>query len=112
MAEYIEREFFLENAEIRYCLPCKGAGKDYNGLKCRACWVDDMMGDVDDAPAADVAPVVHGRWIEREDPMLDTYYTCSACNEDFYIEQTGDPVKDLFTYTYCPNCGAKMDGAE
>lgn len=58
------------------------------------------------------APVVHGRWIEREDPMLDTYYTCSACNEDFYIEQTGDPVKDLFTYTYCPNCGAKMDEKE
>lgn len=65
-----------------------------------------------DIPAADVAPVVHGRWIEREDPMLDTYYTCSACNEDFYIEQTGDPVKDLFTYTYCPNCGAKMDEKE
>lgn len=109
MAEYIDREAFLKDAEIRYCMPCKGAGKDYNGLKCRACWVDDMMGDVDDAPAADVAPVVHGRWIEREDPMLDTYYTCSACNEDFYIEQTGDPVKDLFTYTYCPSCGAKMD---
>lgn len=65
-----------------------------------------------DIPAADVATVVHGRWIEREDPMLDTYYTCSACNEDFYIEQTGDPVKDLFTYTYCPNCGAKMDEKE
>ena len=87
MAEYIEREAFLKDAETRYCLPCKGAGKDYNGVKCRACWVDDMMGDVDDAPAAD----------------------CSACGEDFYIEQIGDPVKDLFTYTYCPNCGARMD---
>lgn len=65
-----------------------------------------------DIPAADVAPVVHGRWIEREDQMLDIYYTCSACNEDFYIEQTGDPVKDLFTYTYCPSCGAKMDEKE
>ena len=63
-------------------------------------------------PTEDVAPVVHGRWIEREDPMLDSYYTCSACSEDFYIEQTGDPVKDLFTYTYCPSCGAKMDGGE
>ena len=61
MTEYIDREAFLKDAEIRYCLPCKGAGKDYNGVKCRACWVNDMMGEVDDAPAADVAPVVH--WI-------------------------------------------------
>ena len=60
-------------------------------------------------PTVDLVPLVHGRWIEREDPMLDTYYTCSVCKEDFYIETTGDTVKDLFMYTYCPNCGAKMD---
>lgn len=59
MAEYIERETFLKDIEERYCLPCKEAGKDYNGCKCRACWVDDMRGDVIDAPAADVSPVVH-----------------------------------------------------
>ena len=58
MAEYIERETFLKCIEERYCLPCKEEGKDYNGRKCRACWVDDMRGDVIDAPAADVAPVV------------------------------------------------------
>lgn len=65
-----------------------------------------------DMPAADVAPVVHGRWIEQEDTMLDTYYTCSACKEDFYIETTGYTEKDLFLYTFCPNCGAKMDGGD
>lgn len=58
MAEYIEREAFLKDIEERYCLPCKEAGKDHNGCMCRACWVDDMCGDVIDAPAADVAPVV------------------------------------------------------
>ena len=57
MAKYIEREAFLEDAEKRYCLPCKGAGKDYNGLKCRACWVDDMCGDIIDAPTVDAVPV-------------------------------------------------------
>lgn len=56
------------------------------------------------------APVVHGRWIEQEDPMLDVYYVCSVCKEDFYIETTGYTEKDMFLYTYCPNCGAKMDG--
>ena len=61
MADYIEREAFLEDAEKRYCLPCKEGGKDHNGCMCRACWVDDMCGEVKDAPAADVAPVVHCR---------------------------------------------------
>lgn len=61
MAEYIGRETFLKDIEERYCLPCKEAGKDHNGCMCRACWVDDMRGEVIDAPAADVAPVVHCR---------------------------------------------------
>ena len=58
MAEYIGRETFLKDIEERYCLPCKEAGKDHNGCMCRACWVDDMRGEVIDAPAADVALVV------------------------------------------------------
>ena len=102
MAEYIEREVFLKDAEIRYCLPCKGAGKDYNGLRCRACWVDDMMGDVDDAPAADVAPVVHGRWVEKEKYTFGIMYDCSLCENR--ILDNGHP------WNYCPNCGADMRG--
>jgi hypothetical protein len=61
MAEYIEREAFLKDIEERYCLPCKEAGKDHNGFICHACWADAMRVDVIDAPAADVAPVVHCR---------------------------------------------------
>ena len=60
MAEYIERETFLKDIEERYCLPCKEEGKDYNGCKCRACWVDDMRGDVIDAPSADVEKMSDG----------------------------------------------------
>ena len=59
MVEYIERETFLKDIEERYCLPCKEAGKDHNGFICHACWVDAMRVDAIDAPAADVAPVVH-----------------------------------------------------
>ena len=97
MTEYIERETFLKDAEIRYCLLCKGAGKDYNGLKCRACWVDDMMGDVDDAPAADVAPVVHGRWV-CVDTDTEQFFLCNRCKKKEYWESN-----------YCPECGARMD---
>lgn len=60
MAEYIERETFLKDIEERYCLPCKEAGRDHNGCRCRACWVDDMCGDVIDAPAADVEKMSDG----------------------------------------------------
>lgn len=61
-------------------------------------------------PAADVSPVVHGRWIEQEAPIGEIFYTCSVCKDAFYIEMPGDVAKDLFLYTYCPSCGAKMDG--
>lgn len=53
-----------------------------------------------DMPAADVAPVVHGMW-----DNLDGYKTrrvCSVCCWDV-------PEYGKF-YSYCPNCGAKMDG--
>lgn len=60
MAEYIKRETFLKDIEERYCLPCKEEGKDYDGCRCRACWVDDMRGDVICAPAADVEKMSDG----------------------------------------------------
>ena len=59
------------------------------------------------APAADVAPVVHASWIIQEDWGMDTYYTCSACKEDF-VTTDGTPTDNL--WNYCPHCGAKMDG--
>ena len=99
MAKYIEREAFLEDAEERYCLPCKGAGKDHNGLKCRACWVDDMCGDIIGTPAADVAPVRHGQW-----EYGDYYDIGDVCSECLWDSQMVQP-----SYRYCPNCGAKMD---
>ena len=62
-------------------------------------------------PAADVAPVRHGRWEKSE----DNYYSlnlvkCSVCHEEWCFE-IDDDVKDL-NYNYCPNCGAKMDKEE
>lgn len=118
MAEYIEREAFLEDVEERYCLPCKEAGKDHNGCVCRACWVDDMCGEVIGASTADVAPVVHGVWIPVHESEISGWnpevagidpiggYICSACkNEAIY------DCNDKFVLSdYCPNCGARMDG--
>ena len=68
-------------------------------------------------PAADVAPVVHGRWIPSEsdfdddDTLFDVEewcdWQCSACREDICYE---DPMPPRLLPKYCPNCGAKMDG--
>ena len=48
-------------------------------------------------PAADVAPVVHGRW---EHHM--SFGICGKCGYEY--NWTGADAKN-----YCPNCGAKMD---
>ena len=58
MAEYISREAFKKSAEERYCKPCKAEGKDHNGCWCRACWVDDMLDEVECFQPSDVPPVV------------------------------------------------------
>lgn len=52
--------------------------------------------------AADVAPVVHGRWEIMDGTK--TRRICSKCGWDV-------PEYGKF-YSYCPNCGAKMDGGE
>ena len=100
MAEYIERAVALHEIERREALM----------VGDKRIFIGSMTPFIQGLPAADVAPVVHGRWIEQEDPLLDVYYTCSVCKEDFYIETTGYTEKDMFLYTYCPNCGARMDG--
>ena len=55
------------------------------------------------APAADVAPVVHGRWIPTKAPFMNECKDCSVCG---YRTVWGH------RYNYCPNCGAKMDGGD
>ena len=42
--DLIDRDAFDADARKRYCSACN----NYNGTKCRACWVDDMLGDVAD----------------------------------------------------------------
>lgn len=54
-------------------------------------------------PAADVAPVRHGRWIEHKhfnhEHYIDSTYECSECN-----------IEEPLPSDYCLNCGARMDG--
>ena len=90
MAEYIKRD-----TAIRAVMAAK--------------WVDGSDGamameSVASPPAADVAPVVHGKWgTGRFDPETGNYEEqCTRCRN--FSKEYGKP--------YCPNCGAKMDGGE
>ena len=90
MAEYIEREKVLSKAA-----PVEG------------CFSDMISAyDVIMLPAADVAPMRHGRWVDNH---------CTACR----MMPMGDEMWKLCDFEpprfekfmdYCPNCGAKMDG--
>ena len=55
-------------------------------------------------PAADVAPVVHGRWIYKGE-----YAVCTECGGRSGTQYDGVEPIPLMTQ-FCPNCGAKMDG--
>lgn len=62
------------------------------------------------APAADVTPVVHGRWICINKRYGE--YECSVCHgvdancSDYY------GIHAVTEQEFCPNCGAKMDKEE
>lgn len=53
MAEYIEREATIKRIKEVYCAGCNS----YNGVRCRACGTGDAIDMIEDAPAADVAPI-------------------------------------------------------
>ena len=87
MAEYIRRDVTIAEAE-------------YDGNFVLVVPVKKIR----NLPAADVAPVRHGRWearaIPRSDPDGDWIALechCSLCNRLEYRKEN-----------YCPNCGAKM----
>lgn len=66
------------------------------------------VGDIEDAPVVDAAPVVHGRWGEYESFPLTPSLNgcpCSVCKTHF-------SPSSIIVMKYCPNCGAKMDGGD
>ena len=71
--------------------------------------MDVILAIVDAQPAADVAPVRHGRWIGIEyDGYADGFpvydlWECSECGEEVKGEDV--PV----SHPWCHSCGARMD---
>ena len=80
MAEYIERENVLA-----WFMPYAHVGESIDA--------DVVISDIKGMKAADVAPVVHGRWIKHDDGV----FTCSECENAESNESH-----------FCRYCGAKM----
>ena len=94
MAEYIEREAISEEIRKYYYKnpPNFSYGEGFDrGL-------DRAQRAILNAPAADVAPVRHGRWLPQV-VLGQKAWDCSEC------KTLGSPH-----WKWCPVCGAKMDG--
>ncbi len=93
--EYIERDCLIDMIDERNRNTCNGK------MSCL-----QMKRMVESIPAADVAPVRHGRFVHdgpRFDGAVDWWH-CSSC---------GGLVSGVETrFDYCPYCGAKMDMEE
>lgn len=92
MAEYIERESAIE------AIMSDPPDAHYPN------WYADKIKAI---PAADVAPVRHGRW---EKWNGDDRHHCTVC--ECYANAERDSYGYIayeFLDNYCPNCGSKMD---
>lgn len=97
MTDYIKRTDAVKIAE-KYGLANGSVLGRHTGLG------DCIASEISGLPAADVAEVVHGRWI-KDDFLSDDVNNaekCSRCGE--LIGWFGNLPN------YFPNCGAKMDG--
>ena len=94
MDEYIEREALLKFIENGINNPDRKEAFGYDAV--------EILEKVQYMPAADVAPVRHGRWIDG-----DPY--CPVCGKDKFAGLDADVWAD-WKPDYCPNCGSKMIG--
>ena len=96
MAEYIERGALMQFPIRRNHYDRKNGNKHFiNGI-------ESVLEYAENLPAADVAPVVHGRWIYKGDSDM---WVCSRCGRSVNADPEGIDL-------YCYHCGAKMDEKE
>lgn len=102
MAEYIERDALVRQI---ICNMAEFVGAPDDVLKHdEQCNYAILC--VESAPAADVAPVVHGRWIGA--PLCgNDNCRCSVCGSWNNIHAN---LRGEIMQKYCPCCGARMDG--
>lgn len=80
-----------------------------DGTRVFVCHVEDIENAptiINNTPIVDMKPVIHGYWIQPRS-LEGISCICSNCGWKSYLHEN-----DVYDMSYCPNCGAKMDGAE
>jgi len=108
--EYIKREAakaLLRQHEHRFT--CADEANGYGNVKWSeyVVYSDTAQNCIDAIPAADVAPVRHGRW-QITDAYPHNVY-CSECHTRFAQTHWAVWEDGSLPRAYCPNCGSKMD---
>lgn len=105
MSDYIERGALMDKIGERLAY-LRDKNGDYDPYTDG---YEECYCEVEEAPAADVAPVRHGQW-ESEGAKI----RCSACAHRVYLGSADENVHDeeKKAFGYCPHCGAKMDGGD
>ena len=69
----------IEEIRKAYCTNCD----NYDGVRCRSCWVDDGIGFLEDAPTVDAVEVVRCRDCKN---YMTVHCTCDGCciSDDWY----------------------------
>lgn len=98
MAEYIDRDTAIK-ALCRKCTACSVFKEDKAFYKAHCAEIRALQ----NIPAADVKPVVKGRWISRDKRGS---YVCSICGDEWVFNP------DHGGFCYCPHCGADMREGE
>lgn len=131
MARLIDADAMIAEFKKQYCTDCE----NYGGVKCRACWVDDAMCMIEDAPTLDAIPVsklidlrdylyehdsifmdglgrlnaMIGRYKKTQEGMAHWIddADCYLCSRCGY--ESNNPNKERFGAYRCPHCLAEMN---
>ena len=117
MSELIDRQALINdmcNNKTEAKCPCFP--------NCYPCEFSEARRIIDIQPTIEAEPVRNGRWIEKPSYAdetvngLEFQIVCSLCDEQnssITFDENIVPIAKTFYRTrYCPNCGAKMGGAE
>ena len=100
MTEYIERE-----AAVTVPVPPK-EHREYQTFNLDDAYEQgwyDALDNLVNIPAADVAPVRHAKWEIVVGSDGKEHMVCTGCRKQ--QDLTG-------VFSYCPNCGCRMDGGD
>lgn len=110
MTEYIDRDeaiVLIEALQKQLC-PVGRYGRSYvyGTDRDRYDQLEEILDSINKIPTADVAPVRHGKWVDKPTGRYRQWQSwCSVCENRSGI----GGIESNRHKPCCPNCGAKMD---